>query len=404
MRRRNSRSGRSAPTGSLLLHPDHQEVHLQSAGPDDAGQTVADRAEHPRRRSSTAPTRSTVKNLDARRTAISRSPPTARSAAPGDALEVTLDQRRRRQRRRAAAAAAAAHRPPERDGTVTGTKDAPQVKAEFQVDQGGFRKFRYDSFGGTVDYAGTGVTLDTRLQQNADDVAHREGLCAGRAFSAASAAEREAAHGVETAGEDRIDLHVDSTPIDLGLVQGFTTRADQRHRARCRRTSTSPARPPIRIRTAIVTIDNAAFTRRADRRQLHEPDGHDRAAARPGPHRRTSRCSTTTRTPLSITGDLAVHERAARRRPALRHRRRLQGHRQQAGQRPDQQRRADRRRAAGAAHRRRSRRHDRPINLDQILALVGDSAYATEPDRVPDDAGRERPPAAAGAARRRSRR
>jgi len=34
---------------------------------------------------------------------------------------------------------------------------------------------------------------------------------------------RDAAHGEPVAPEDRIDLHVDSSPIDLGLVQGFTT-------------------------------------------------------------------------------------------------------------------------------------------------------------------------------------
>ena len=32
-----------------------------------------------------------------------------------------------------------------------------------------------------------------------------------------------ATHGVRRRQEDRIDLHVDSSPIDLGLVQGFTT-------------------------------------------------------------------------------------------------------------------------------------------------------------------------------------
>ena len=30
-----------------------------------------------------------------------------------------------------------------------------------------------------------------------------------------------AAHGVEVAPEDRVDLTIDSSPIDLGVIQGF---------------------------------------------------------------------------------------------------------------------------------------------------------------------------------------
>ena len=49
---------------------------------------------------------------------------------------------------------------------MTGTTDAPEIAAEFRVEKGGFQQYRYDSFGGTVNYAGAGVTVDTRLQQN----------------------------------------------------------------------------------------------------------------------------------------------------------------------------------------------------------------------------------------------
>jgi hypothetical protein len=34
------------------------------------------------------------------------------------------------------------------------------------VSQGGFRQFYYETFGGTVSYAGRGLTLDTKLQQD----------------------------------------------------------------------------------------------------------------------------------------------------------------------------------------------------------------------------------------------
>lgn len=51
-------------------------------------------------------------------------------------------------------------------GTVTGSRSAPRVEAVFQVNQGGFRQFRYDSLAGTAPYTGAGVTVDARLQQN----------------------------------------------------------------------------------------------------------------------------------------------------------------------------------------------------------------------------------------------
>ena len=50
--------------------------------------------------------------------------------------------------------------------TITGTTDAPHVKADFQVNQGGFRQYRYDTLGGTVDYDAKGMTVDARLDQN----------------------------------------------------------------------------------------------------------------------------------------------------------------------------------------------------------------------------------------------
>ena len=58
-------------------------------------------------------------------------------------------------------------RPPQFSGrlnasaTVSGSVDAPRVKGEFAVNQGGFRGFRYEAFKGTAAYDGTGVTIDS---------------------------------------------------------------------------------------------------------------------------------------------------------------------------------------------------------------------------------------------------
>ena len=39
----------------------------------------------------------------------------------------------------------------------------PNVDADFQVANGGFRQFRSTAFGGTVHYSGRGMTVDTKL-------------------------------------------------------------------------------------------------------------------------------------------------------------------------------------------------------------------------------------------------
>jgi translocation and assembly module TamB len=116
-------------------------------------------------------------------------------------------------------------RPPQLGGrmnatsSIAGTKDAPDVKAEFQITQGSFRQFKYDSLGGRVNYAGAGVDVDARLQQNPTTYLNAKGYLPVALFGGARTAGANAAAG----NGDRIDFHIDSTPIDVGLVQGFTT-------------------------------------------------------------------------------------------------------------------------------------------------------------------------------------
>ena len=206
---------------------------------------------------------------------------------------------------------------------------------------------------------------------------HGEGVSAGGAVQSGATADRER-RTASRRRSDQIDFHIDSTPIDLGLVQGFTTAltnvtgtlagARRRHRLggrsrtrrrrdASRRRRSRSSRPASATRTSQGTIEL-----QPDRVHIDADHG-----ARQPPE------------PLSITGDLAVHERAGRRRPALRHRERLQGDRQRDGQRPGQQQPGDRRASCG---RRASRAilasSTGRVNLDPIIALVGDSAYATE--------------------------
>jgi translocation and assembly module TamB len=103
-------------------------------------------------------------------------------------------------------------------------KRAPQVDADFQVTRGSFRQFQYDSFAGTVQYLDSGMTVDATLQQNPTTSISAKGYVPTAIFKPVSPEARAAAHNAPIAPEDRVDLHIESTPMDLGFVQGFTSQ------------------------------------------------------------------------------------------------------------------------------------------------------------------------------------
>src|SRR5204862_2348341 len=93
---------------------------------------------------------------------------------------------------------------------------------QFQINQGGFRQFKYDAFTGTVKYGGRGATIDARLQENPTTWLTANGYVPVAALrETPPGADRP--HSEAAPREDRFDLHVDSSPIDMGIVQGFTT-------------------------------------------------------------------------------------------------------------------------------------------------------------------------------------
>jgi dienelactone hydrolase len=150
--------------GSLLLHPDHQEMHLQQLDLQAQGANweLAPGSEAAIRYGDNAIAVQNVKLVSGNQQIAAD----GTFGHPGDALSVSLTHVD------LASVDAMLLRPPQLTGrlnassTITGTQDAPHVKADFQVNEGGFRQFRYDMLSGTADYAGKGITLDARLQQN----------------------------------------------------------------------------------------------------------------------------------------------------------------------------------------------------------------------------------------------
>ena len=181
-------------------------------------------------------------------------------------------------------------------GTVTGTTDAPEAKASFAIEQGGFRQFRYDSFGGTANYAGTAITVDTKLQQNPTTWIEARGEVPTALFGDAG-----------WTSSDPIDLRIDSTPIDVGIVQGFTTALTDvtgMLEAHVHVTGTAADPRP----DGAVTIQNAAFTLEPNGVTYTDLDGQiDLQSDRI--HIEQLQVLDNRKSPLTITGDLALRER-----------------------------------------------------------------------------------------------
>ncbi len=212
-----------AAGGSLVLHPDHQEVHLTQLGLT-AGQQrwTIPSGDTPTINYATGAVALENFRLQSGGQQIEAA---GRFGRPGDALNVTLSNID------LAGVDALLLREPQFTGTlnaaatVSGTTDTPQVSGRFDVNQGGFRQFKYETLGGTVSYEGSGITLDTRLQQNPTQWITAKGYLPASLFSSAKteAPASDALHIEPATPADRVDLTVESSPLDLGLVQGFTT-------------------------------------------------------------------------------------------------------------------------------------------------------------------------------------
>jgi autotransporter translocation and assembly factor TamB len=203
-----------AAAGGLVLHPDHQEVHLQSL-------SLRSRGAEWQLVPGSEPTvnyagnRVDVGNLQL----VSGDQRIAADGAfgrPGDTLDVTLSGVSLEN------VDALLLRPPQFSGRldataeVQGTTEAPQVQGTFQVRDGAFRQFTYDSLTGTFDYAGATVAADVRLQQSANQWITAKGTIPTALFAGESAAN-------PSDRQRPVDLTVDSSAIDLGIIQGFTT-------------------------------------------------------------------------------------------------------------------------------------------------------------------------------------
>jgi translocation and assembly module TamB len=288
--------------GSALLHPDHQEVHLQRLGlttPAGNWQTPAGiRPAIQYGNNAIAVKDFALVNGDQR---IGVDGAFGQSE---DSLKVTLSNVD------LSAIDALLLRPPQFAGrlnatsTISGSKDAPELQAQFQVNKGGFRQFHYDALTGTVKYGGRGATIDARLQQNPTTWLTANGYVPVAALRETPPG-TNAAH-VETAPrEDRFDLHIDSSPIDLGIVQGFTTALNKvTGTLQAKVDVTGAASDPHP--TGGITVQNAAFTVEPTGVSYTNFDGRI-DLQRDRVHIERLGLVDNHKSVLSVTGDLAIH-------------------------------------------------------------------------------------------------
>jgi len=302
------RSARAS--GALLLHPDHQEVHLErlalATGNQEWSIPQGEQATINYAHDEIAVDKVHLVSGDQEIRADGR------FGQAGSALDVTLNNVE------LARVDELLLRPPQFTGrlnasaTIEGTREHPLVNGQFQVSGGGFRQFAYDSFGGTVRYEGSGATVDAKLQQNATQWITAKGYLPAALFIAKkgdASAVPPTGHieSAEVAAGDRIDLAVDSSPLGLGILQGFTnevTKVQGTLEAHVHVTGAADDPHPegaVTLADGALTVASTgvAYSHIAGRVDLQPDrvhideitvlDNHDSA--------------------LSLTGDLAVHER-----------------------------------------------------------------------------------------------
>jgi autotransporter translocation and assembly factor TamB len=106
------------------------------------------------------------------------------------------------------------------DATISGSAKAPEIAGHVAIANGGFQQFKYESLTADGSFAGDRLTLDARLVQAPGVELTAQGTAPLSALKANPPGTPEHVAG----GTEPIDLRIQSSRIDLGIVQGFTNQ------------------------------------------------------------------------------------------------------------------------------------------------------------------------------------
>ncbi|HUF22899.1 MAG TPA: translocation/assembly module TamB domain-containing protein [Vicinamibacterales bacterium] len=101
------------------------------------------------------------------------------------------------------------------DAVVTGTLAAPLADGTLRLVNGAVRGYTFESLEGSIDYNARTLVVDLRLQQNPTEYLTAKGTVPVSAL-------RRAAAGEHVEAEEQIDLRIESSPMQLSIVQAFT--------------------------------------------------------------------------------------------------------------------------------------------------------------------------------------
>ena len=255
--------------GNLLMHPEHQELHLRqfTLGVDQARwalqagrETVVQyRARRPEASASGSPEVKIdgfVLESGAQRIAvngtIALSPGEAQDetgigTARGD-LNVRLEGIQLAEVNRLMPGSRKIDGRLDATARLVGTIKDPTVNGDLRVTNGVVQAVKFDAFTTTVDYRDGQMTVKADLQQSATARLTAAGVVPATAFGLEAVAPER----------DRFDLRIESTPIDLGLVQGLSAHlADVKGSAQVNVHVTGQGRDPAMDGT--LAIANGSF-------------------------------------------------------------------------------------------------------------------------------------------------
>jgi autotransporter translocation and assembly factor TamB len=207
-------------TGSVILHPDHQEIHLPELalrtqgiewrtvpGSDAAIQYGAGRLELENIKLSSGD-----QSLDISGVLPVKGAAAATGKINARARNVDLQQLEALMLQNQGLIGKL-----DADATITGTTESPAVSGHVEVRGGGFRTYKYESLVADLDYAKTRVGVDARLQQSPTEFITAKGSVPTSLFQPST----EAGHVAETAA-DQVDLQITAAALNFGVIQGFT--------------------------------------------------------------------------------------------------------------------------------------------------------------------------------------
>jgi autotransporter translocation and assembly factor TamB len=104
------------------------------------------------------------------------------------------------------------------DATISGTLKNPIVDGHADITSGAFQNYKYESLKADLDYTGNRVGIDATLRQSATESITAKGSVPTTLFKRSPGG-----HVAESEG-DRVDLQVTTSALNLGIIQAFTTQ------------------------------------------------------------------------------------------------------------------------------------------------------------------------------------